>query len=227
MYLRWRQWLPAWIRIESLELPGRGARIAEPPVEVFDALVARLCDELAPKLPGNYALFGHSMGALLAYGVANGLWARKAALPAALLISACAAPTQREHERFANKDDDAALIAELRKQGGTPDEVFANPELLRMTLAVLGADYRVCESFRYRARPPLPFHIHVFGGRGDVFQPSRLAAWRNESALGSTLDWFVGGHFFLKQHEQIFLRRLAQRLAGDTSEVADATAAFA
>jgi len=73
MYLRWRRSLPSWIKVEPIELPGRGSRMDEFPVESYAALTQSLCDELVPTLPERYVLFGHSMGALLAYGIAQAL----------------------------------------------------------------------------------------------------------------------------------------------------------
>ncbi|MFB8830317.1 thioesterase II family protein [Azotobacter sp. CWF10] len=71
MYLRWRRLLPSWVRLVPVELPGRGARLGEPCIEDFERLVAQLCDEQAGAMDGRCALLGHSMGALLAYGIAQ------------------------------------------------------------------------------------------------------------------------------------------------------------
>lgn len=222
MYLRWRRRLPSWVRLQPIELPGRGERLHEMPGRTFDALTARLCDEIEVHPSQRYAFFGHSMGALLAYRVAHCLYARMRPLPpVALLVSACAAPSQQDWKRYADKDSDASLIAELRKQDGTPEEVFANPELLSMTLGLLGADYRICASFRYQELPPLPLPIHVFGGRADEIHVSRLEAWRLESTTNFSLDWFDGGHFFIRRHEEAFLSALVRRLAGDSAELPD------
>jgi surfactin synthase thioesterase subunit len=228
MYLRWRRRLPSWIQVKPMELPGRGERLSEVPMESFGALAASLCDGLGPHLPGRYALFGHSMGALLACQIAHCLRARKQRLPMALLVSACAAPSRQDWKRYADKDSDASLIADLRKQDGTPEEVFENPELLSMTLGLLGADYRICASFRHQELPPLPLPIHVFGGLTDEIHVSRLEAWRLENTVNFSLDWFDGGHFFLRRHEEAFLSVLVQRLAGSSVELPDVPhAAFA
>jgi len=212
MYLRWRRLLPRWIRIVPVELPGRGSRLAERLVEDFDALVAQICAEQADALRGGFAIFGHSMGALLAYGMTRRLRSMGRALPLALLASGSAAPSQRDAERFAGKTDDASLTADLRKQGGTPEEVFASAELMRITLDVLGADYRVCEGFRYPGEAPLPMPVHVFAGREDDIDAARIHAWSAEAGGVFTLDWFDGGHFFIRQHETAFLAALSQRL---------------
>lgn len=229
MYLRWRRALPAWITLLPLELPGRGARMDEAPATQFEPLALQLAAELAKKLadtpagaPGSsaaggaasaplpgYALFGHSMGALLAHGMLRHLPALGLPAPLALLASACAAPSMRDAARFDNLETDEQLVADLKRQGGTPDAVFDHPELLRMTLDVLAADYSVCRSFRPASGAPrLP--VHVFAGRGDDITGPELEAWRSGSHF--SLDWFDGGHFYLRQHETAFLQRLERRL---------------
>jgi len=219
MYLRWRRLLPGWIRVVPVELPGRGSRSAESALRDFDSLVAQVCAEQADAMRGNFAIFGHSMGALLAYGIACRLRTMGRELPLALLASGSSAPSRRDPARFAGKTDDASLIADLRKQGGTPEEVFASAELMRITLDVLGADYRVCEGFRQADEAPLPVPLHVFAGRDDDIEAERIDAWSAEAGGVFTLDWFDGGHFFIRQHEAAFLAALSQRLgqvvAGD------------
>lgn len=212
MYLRWKKLLPSWITVKPVELPGRGSRVSESPQESYAILTENLCDELAATLPERYALFGHSMGALLVYGIAQGLSVRKLPLPAALLVAGCAAPSCQDSGRYHKIQSEAALMADLIKQGGTPKEVFDNQELLGMTLDLLRVDYRVCGSFEYAQLPPLSIPIHGFGGRSDEINAARLNYWRLESTQAFTLDWFDGGHFFLRQSEEWFMFTLKKRL---------------
>jgi surfactin synthase thioesterase subunit len=212
MYLRWRNRLPSWVQLVPVELPGRGRRLHEAAESNLDTLAARLCDELGTHLPARYALFGHSMGGLLAYRIAQRLYAERRPLPVALLVSACAAPSRQDWKRYADKTTHASLVGELRKQNGTPEEVFESPELLAMTLDLLGSDYRACASFRYQRLLPLPLPIHVFGGREDEIHSDKLDAWREESAVGASVDWLDGGHFFLRRNEDAFLSILVKRL---------------
>jgi surfactin synthase thioesterase subunit len=184
----------------------------------FDSLADRLFQEQANAMRGPFALFGHSMGALLAHGLAQRQRAAGRPMPCALVASGSPAPSRRDPARFAHKDDDQALIADLRKQGGTPEEVFANGELMRMVIDVLRADYRTCESFRYAAEPPLAVPVHAFGGRQDDIDPSRVEAWSLEAAGLFTLDWFEGGHFFVREHEAAVLDVLTRHLAEAVGE---------
>lgn len=225
MYLRWRRRLPSWLQVEPIELPGRGSRLDEAAEKHFGAMAADLCKELEeriaqfPERAKRYALFGHSMGALLAYRITHCLHSERRPLPVALLVSACAAPSRQDWRRYADKKTEASLIAELRKQNGTPEEVFENPELLSMILGLLGADYQACASFRQQESMPLPLPIHVFGGREDAIQAIDLEAWTRESAANFSLDWFDGGHFFIRQNEGVFLSVLANRLMSNTGEL--------
>lgn len=225
MYLRWRRLLPEWIRVVPVELPGRGARTGEPYVEDFARLVAQICDEQAAAMQNRYALFGHSMGALLAHAVAQRQHALALPMPQAVFVSGSPAPSRRDPDRFAGMDSDAALMADLRKQGGTPDAVFESAELLRLTLDSLGADYRVCGSFRYRPSEPLLVPMHAFAGRQDDIDQERIGAWGRETRHACTFDWFDGGHFFIRQQEQNVLAVIVRQLARQFSGVGHAAAA--
>ncbi len=152
------------------------------------------------------------MGALLACGMARRLQAQGLPLPRALLVSACAAPSQRGADRFAGPQDDAALVADLRRQGGTPDAVFAHPELLRLTLDLLRADYRVCGSFGPRQAVPLPLPVHAFAGRLDAMGAPAVQAWSCETRDAFTLDWFDGGTSSSAARRARWLAALARRL---------------
>lgn len=212
MYLRWKRWLPDWVEVQPIELPGRGERLGEPCVEEFQRQVERLCDEQGSSMRGRYALFGHSMGALLAYGMTVRQRELGRPLPCTLFVSASAAPALRDEQRFAGLDSDEALIADLRSQGGTPEAVFDSPELLRLVLDTLGADYRLCDSFRYQPLPPLPMPIHVFAGLDDDIETVRLEGWRREAGRAFSLSWFEGGHFFLRQQEDQVLESLVRKM---------------
>lgn len=213
MYLRWRRLLPEWLRLVPVELPGRGGRFGEPHAQRFDTLVAALCERHADDLDRPHVLFGHSMGALLAYGIAARRRGQGLALPRLLVASGSPAPARRDPARFDGLDNDAALIDDMRQQGGTPQEVFDSPELMRLALDTLAADYALCRAYRHVPQAPLPFPIEVLAGRADDIDPEAIKAWREVAAPPCGITWFEGGHFFIRHEEARVVDALVRLVA--------------
>ncbi|CAD5108461.1 thioesterase II family protein [Zestomonas carbonaria] len=213
VYSRWRRGLPDWLEVRPVELPGRGVRLGEPLQTDMHALARQLAGELAPRLEQPYALFGHSLGALLAFEIAHALRERGCPAPLALFASGTAAPTRREdYQDYAQPKSDEELVAELRELQGTPEEVLANEELMSLTLPILRADFLMCGRYQYRPRPRLELPLHVLGGKEDKSSMAQLLAWQEETATGFSLDMLAGGHFFIHEHESKVLRILKANL---------------
>lgn len=211
-YARWRRKVPQWLAIRPVELPGRGARHGEPFATDILALARGLANEIRSEAQQPYALFGHSLGGLLAFEMAHALRELNVPRPVALFVSATAAPARRDFSEFATAKSDAELIAKLRSLGGTPEEVLASRELLDLLLPVLRADFLLCGQYSYRQRPPLPMPIHVFGGRRDSISVDDLLAWQAETASSFSLDMHEGHHFFIHDNEPKVLRTLKAHL---------------
>lgn len=213
MYASWRLRLPPWIQLLPVELPGRGARAAEPFSVDFDELVEQLCSEHAHAFDNPYALFGHSMGGLLAYGMACRLQQLQKRAPLMLFASASPSPGGSDW-RFPGRDTDTALLRDLRHYGGVPEDVYESPEMLRLAMDALAADYVICNSFQYRGAAQLRVPLRVFAGRDDEIGLQQLATWRNETSASFALHWFAGGHFYLRPQEIAVLRLIEKELGG-------------
>ena len=212
-YARWRRLLPAWIDVRPVEWPGRGARMDEPLATDPRALASQLATELHPQLDGPYALFGHSLGALIAFELAHSLLDRGAPAPTILFASGTEAPAVRDGSKWRLPLSDDALLEELRNLQGTPDEALANAELMRSALPVLRADFLMCGAYAYRPRHPLPCPVHVFGGIDDETSRASLEAWRQETSAEFTLDVLPGHHFFIHTQQAELLDLIGSALA--------------
>lgn len=212
---RWQRHLPAPFAVVPMERPGRGHRIREPHERHFDRLVAAHCREIMAHGPGPYVLLGHSLGGLVALACAHRLKELGHRPPEALVIAAAMPPARRNIARIAALTDDAALIGELHRQGGTPTDVFADAELLRFTLDTLVADFALYLDFQAPAEP-LDIPIFAFGGRADEISATDLSAWARETTAAASCELMEGGHFFLRQTETAFLQRLEARLSTAT-----------
>jgi len=118
VYVRWRRALPDWLQVCPLELPGRGMRMDEPLQRDIKALAAQLAQEISRDLHTPYALFGHSLGGLLAFELAHALNARNLPAPLALFVSGTAGPARRDVSEYAVEKTDEQLISRLRELPG-------------------------------------------------------------------------------------------------------------
>lgn len=214
VYSRWRRKLPDWIKLQPVELPGRGARYGEPLHTDMRRLALQLAAEQKAMLKAPYALFGHSLGALLACEMAHAFRSLGVAEPVALFASGTAAPTLRlDYDRgFAEPKTDAELIEQLRSLNGTCEEVLANQELMSLTLPILRADFQLCGRFEPIQRPLLKCPVHVLGGKADRATTEQLIGWRKETHGSFSVDMFAGGHFFIHEHEARVLRLIKDQL---------------
>jgi surfactin synthase thioesterase subunit len=214
VYSRWRRCLPPWLHLHPVELPGRGARYDEPLQTDMHPLARQLAREHSSSIRGPYALFGHSLGALMACEMAYAFRELGYPEPVALFASGTAAPTQRsDYDReFAEPKTDEELIEQLRTFQGTREEVLANRELMSLTLPVLRADFLMCGRFRPRERPLLKCPVHVLGGKEDRATTEQLIGWSKETSGSFSVDMMTGGHFFIHEHEARVLRLIRDHL---------------
>lgn len=198
MYRRWRAEAPHQLEVCAPELPGRGSRLGETPFRRLAPLVAALADAVSTMLDRPYALFGHSLGGLIAFELARTLRARGARQPAHLFVSGMSAPGTTLTQPMIHCGSDDEVKARLRLLDGTAPDLFDNDQLMALMLPTVRADFSVLETYEYREQPPLAVPITVLSGIADpVVRPATLAGWRRQSTRGSQLRLLPGGHFFL------------------------------
>jgi surfactin synthase thioesterase subunit len=212
-YREWHALAPEHIQICPLELPGRGGRIGEAPISRLRPLVDGLADAVGPFLDRPFAVFGHSMGGLLAFELTRALLRRGRLLPAHLFVSGRPAPDTPPNRPRIHDAPDEHVLEELRYLGGTPQEVLDDAELMALMLPTLRADFSVLESYEYLDEPPLPLPLTVFGGDEDTMvTPARLHGWRRQSSGGSQLRMLPGGHFFVHTSTRMIMAEITRAL---------------
>lgn len=214
VFQHWRAHLAADIELALIKLPGRGARFCEPQAASLDALAEALAEAIADAQegPDQFAFFGHSMGALLAFETARAL-SKRGLSPSALLVSARTAPVAHGWRERVAELPDAAFLEVIRGMNGLPQEVLDSPEWLELFLPIIRADFALCENYRYRPGLPLACPISVLAGRDDASVPlPLLKGWAGETRAGCQTRLFSGGHFYLFEREVELLGLLQRQL---------------
>jgi medium-chain acyl-[acyl-carrier-protein] hydrolase len=213
MFRTWSDALPTDVEVCPVQLPGRSARLMERPFTELSPLVEALAQALSPLLNKPFALFGHSLGALIAFELARQLRRMYGVNPIRVFVSAGRAPQLPLRGALIHKLAANEFLAAVRRLNGTPAEVFEHEELLDIVLPLLRADVAVYESYVYSTEPPLNCPISGFGGLEDrEISRSDLEAWRGQTTASFSLRMFPGDHFFLNTNQLLLLRMLSREL---------------
>jgi pyochelin biosynthetic protein PchC len=205
-----RDWGPALpsVEVHTVCYPGRAARIGDPPPTDLTALAEEIAAAVEP-LTGDdlpVALFGHSMGSVVAFETARLLQARGAGL-SHLYASGSRGPrlSRVRPEGSADVyDDPDAVTAELLALGGTDAELLADPDFRDLVLPYVLGDFRMFDAYEYRPEPRLTCPVTAIVGDADPqVSTVQSEAWR-EVTDGPFRHLTVPGDHFYLAHEPPF-----------------------
>lgn len=213
LFNSWADFFPASVEICAVQLPGHESKRSEPAFTELTSLIALLTKVLQPFLGTRFALFGHSMGALLSFELARRFRRELKLAPSLLIVSGQRAPQLRDPVPPTHLLPDEEFVDRLKQMGGTPEGVLESSELMELFLPLLRSDFQLCETYVYSPDDPLECPISAFGGVEDVrVSEPELAAWSVQTRGRFDLRMFPGKHFFLNSSRGMFLRALSQRL---------------
>ena len=212
-YAGWQRQLGPAVRVLPVRLPGREARIAERRFTDLAELVAELDEQLGPELEQPHVLYGHSMGALIAFTLARRRYERGRPLPLALVLSAYRPPHLPIPRIDGVEGSEGELISALLTLGGVPKEIVARPEWAAVLLPIARDDLRMCLNVPPSPTEPTPVPIHAFAGRDDILvAPAEVGEWSRHTDREFGMKILPGGHFFIKEREPAFLGQLSALL---------------
>lgn len=204
-FTSWFNRMPPEVELSVVQYPGRETRLREP---TYDDL-HRFADDLAAALvtPRPLALFGHSMGAVVAYEVA-----RRLPRPVALVVSA-RQPPHRARVTRKHLVDDETLWADVRRLGGMHDFVFMQPDIRALALPILRADLQMIETYQPRELVALDCPIFGFAAAADTtVTVAEMQAWAELTRDRFDLEVFPGDHFYLLRERPQVIERVLRCL---------------
>ncbi|MGW1514786.1 thioesterase II family protein [Streptomyces sp. NPDC002394] len=212
-YFPFSQALSGSAEVLGVQYPGRQERHNEPGLTDLHALADRITEAVAEEADDRpLALFGHSMGAMLAFEVAGRL--EDSGTPvAALFASGRRAPSRHRPPENVHAFTDEQLVAALAALDGTDTELLNDPDILRMILPAIRSDFQAVETYRYRPRPPLRCPVvALVGDRDPRVDLDEAGAWADHTAHSFDLRVFSGGHFYLSDHQTAVVDLVRQHL---------------
>ncbi|MFI5546851.1 thioesterase II family protein [Streptomyces sp. NPDC051815] len=215
-YWSWANAVPKEIEVLATCYPGRQDRMGEPFAPSLQAMADDIAAALRPLADVPLALFGHSMGSVVAHEVALRLDADHGIAPVRLFVSGSEAPHRREREER-QPESDAEFLAQLRELGHSSLAAIEDPALLQLVLPSIRADYRLSAAYRpaegaRRHRAPLV----AYAGAEDAHCTAQdLTAWSQYTAGAFETRVFSGDHFYLQAQEQLLLAHITGHLTAD------------
>ncbi|GAA0592670.1 thioesterase II family protein [Streptomyces crystallinus] len=198
-FLPWAAASPTWMEVCSISMPGRGGRSSEPSLtdttHVVECL-ARIMDDDADQRP--FAVFGHSVGALLAFETALHLRRHGGRLPVWLGLSSLAGPQGGAYAKnmLGLLAGGLGKISELLGRP-IPPRVLDDARLMGALATPLLADFLLLAHHRYTPQPPLEVPLALYGGQGDTaVSTGQLAAWNELFTTPAPVRLFPGGHMY-------------------------------
>lgn len=198
------------VAIRPVQPAGRETRLHDVPHDAMPALVAELADVVtADARDAPYAVYGHSLGALVGFELLHELRERGGRPPVRFIVSGCSAPQWDAPDGiFAVADGvtDEKIVELLRALGGTPELFLTDPRVLRMILPPLRADLTIKNAYRYEPRPPLEVPITAIAATEDPRAGvESIRAWREQTVRQFRTHTLDGGHFAVLEQSDTVL----------------------
>jgi surfactin synthase thioesterase subunit len=210
----WGKSLPPGIGLCPVQVPGRATRLSEPVILSAQALAQAAVAGLSQELDRPFALYGHSLGGLIAFEVARELRRRGGPSPLHLFVSARVAPQLPLQVAHLHGLPEREFLRRFQERyNSIHPQVMREPDLLAMLLPTLRADLKVHETYEHQCEPPLAIPISAFGAERDTTVPrEQLAPWRDLTTAAFSLRMFAGDHLFIQSEEAAFLAALSDEL---------------
>lgn len=194
------QSIPLDVNIWALKLPGRDNRISDEFITSSTELVSAIIAALPETFAHPYILYGHSMGAGLAFELLLALQKQRREVPV-LFIAAGREPPDCEYRFNVNHLSDDDLINYVQSLGGVQQKIPTDSQFLPQYLAKIRADYQLNANIPIREPLLLPLSIAIVNGEADpLIHMEKLNGWSHYSTQPLKHYLLPGDHFFMNNN---------------------------
>jgi surfactin synthase thioesterase subunit len=230
----WAPHLDPRVELVAIEPPGRQTRLDEPPIRAVATFVERLVPALLPFLDKPFAVYGHCLGALTLFETVRTLMRSHGRTPVHVFVSGARPPDELHRQQ----EFETKLLEKLLKVRGysvfepihrQPDEVFAeamlqfnvlatesllgDPELRRLLLPVIRAEFEMSSKYRYAAETPWDVPLTCLTGLRDTYvSPENARSWSRFTTQRFQLFMVDTEHFLIVDDDQFVIRVLNREL---------------
>ncbi|MGH8032532.1 MAG: thioesterase II family protein [Luteimonas sp.] len=197
-----------------IQLPGREKRFTEDCYTDVHEAVAGLIPEVAPLLDPDQGVvvFGHSLGAVLAYEFTRALAEQGNHSMTGLVVSGSPDPWSPRQERATGLDD-AEFLKRVSEFAGYSHAALADPMMVELLLPILRADVQMHEDYRSRTDDPLDVPILMLRGSEDaLISNEQLAGWERATRSRAHAATLPGSHMYLTERPGDLLNLIENQL---------------
>lgn len=216
-YHRWERLLPDSIHLLPVKLPGRESRFNEPAIGDLHELLDRMVPAIVKSVREPFAMFGHSMGGLIAYELTIRLQEFNLQ-PTVLFLSACRAPhrfnnasTKTKLHKLPNDEMIEYLARDYGKGGKLSED---ESQMMRLMSDTIRADLKLLETYEHSGHPQLTIPIMGLAASEDKkVTLEDVSGWREHTSGSFKLRTIPGHHFYLREQEKSLAALVAATIA--------------
>jgi medium-chain acyl-[acyl-carrier-protein] hydrolase len=214
IYTKWKQQMNASIQVIPVELSGRGQRFDEPLYQTIEDMVEDIYWSIHDQLNERpYAIFGHSMGSLIAFELGRKIQNMNQSPPLVYFFSGKTPPQTKNHDPKISKLNNEAFIKEILELGGTPSGLFENKTMTDIFLPIIRSDYTAVDHYEFGENiEKLNSDFVVLYGEQDESMKGEVGDWKELTHACCDFIPFSGGHFFIHESERSVLNVIERKL---------------
>ena len=203
-----------YFTVIPIDYPGRGKRGGEKAIDNVEGIVCDAFKQVKDSIVNHqYAVYGHSMGGLIAWLLCKKISEANMHLPKHLFVTGTSGPSsETRKENKWHLLGRSQFIQKIRDLKGCPDEILDNEGMMDYIEPVLRTDFRAIETFVYKPGPPLHVPITVITGTNEPIKMEDVHLWRKESLFPVSFSRLEEDHFFIYHQTAALVEIIRNRI---------------